>query len=148
MPVKLYKTGGQRWIYTCVNYVAVIAVRSPLESLLALEYLIRAYFEACLISCFRTCLMFASQRNAWELRLRGVYFRRSWVFLRMHLADENLLVVGRFDTNVDKLNRLVWVLLVLWSPSPTLSSSLSSPWPSYHCHHHYQLWTECVHIHL
>ena len=37
-------------MYTCVNYMAVIAVRHPLESLLALEHLIRAYSEACLIS--------------------------------------------------------------------------------------------------
>jgi hypothetical protein len=40
------------------------------------------------------------------------------------------------------------VLWVLWSPSPTLSSSLSTPWPLYYCHHHYQPWTECAHIHL
>jgi len=40
--VKLSKTGGQRWRYTCVNYMAVIAVWSPLESLLAFEHLIRA----------------------------------------------------------------------------------------------------------
>ena len=67
----------------------------------------------------------------------------------MHLADENLWVVGRFYMNVDKLNLLDWVLLVLCSLSPTLSpSSLSSPWPSYHWHYHYQPWTECAHIHL
>jgi hypothetical protein len=39
---KLYITVGQKWRYTCVNYMAVIAVWSPLESLLAFEYLIRA----------------------------------------------------------------------------------------------------------
>jgi hypothetical protein len=39
-------------------------------------------------------------------------------------------------------------LLVLYSPSPTLPSSLASPWSSYHWHHHYQPWTECAHIHL
>jgi hypothetical protein len=33
--------------------MAVIAVRSPLESLLELEYLIKAYYEACLISCLK-----------------------------------------------------------------------------------------------
>jgi hypothetical protein len=39
---KLYKTGGQRWRYTGVNYMAVIAVWNPLESLLAVEQRIRA----------------------------------------------------------------------------------------------------------
>jgi len=52
-----YKTGGQRWMYTCDYYMAVIAVRSPLESLLVLELLIRAYSEACLISCLEACLI-------------------------------------------------------------------------------------------
>ena len=73
---------------------------------------------------------------------------RSWVFLAMHLADKSLGVVGRFYMNLDKLNLLDWVLLVLCSPLPTLSSSLSSPWPSYHWHYHYQPWTDCAHIHL
>jgi len=37
-----YKTDGQSWWNTCVAYMAVIAVRSPLESLLAFEHIIRA----------------------------------------------------------------------------------------------------------
>jgi hypothetical protein len=45
VPAKLYKPGGQKWMYTCDNYMAVIAVRSPLESLLALEYIFRAYSD-------------------------------------------------------------------------------------------------------
>ena len=57
MSVNLYKTGGQRWIYACVNYMAVIVVWSPLESLLALENFIRAYSEAYLTSCFRAYLI-------------------------------------------------------------------------------------------
>jgi hypothetical protein len=81
VPVKLYKTAGQRWMYTCVNYMAVIAVWSLLESLLALEHLIRAYAEACLISrmyihftvSFRACLMSAWQHNGWELQLRDAW---------------------------------------------------------------------------
>jgi hypothetical protein len=44
-------TGGQRWMYTCVFYMAVTAVKSALESLLALEPVISAYSEACLIFC-------------------------------------------------------------------------------------------------
>jgi hypothetical protein len=44
-------TGGQRWMYTGVFYMAVTAVKSPLESLLALEHVIRAFSEACLIFC-------------------------------------------------------------------------------------------------
>jgi len=51
VPMELYKTGGQRWMYTCVYYMAVIAIQSPLGSLLAHECLIRADSEACLISC-------------------------------------------------------------------------------------------------
>jgi len=39
------------------------------------------------------------------------------------------------------------VLLVLWSPSPILSLSPSSSWPSYHCQHHYQPLTECAYMH-
>jgi len=54
VPMELYKTGGQRWMYTCVYYMAVIAGQSPLESLLAHESLIRAYSEACLISCLES----------------------------------------------------------------------------------------------
>ena len=150
----LYETGGQRWMYTCVYCMAVIAVWSQLESLLALERLIRAYSDSCLISwleaCFiaslRACLMSAWQSNAWELRLRDAYFGKSWVFHMMLLANENLWVCGRLDMNVDKLNLLVYVLLVLQSPSPTLSSLLSSPCPSYHCHHQYQPLTECAHL--
>ena len=92
--------------------------------------------------------MTASQSNACELQLRDANIIRSWDFLTIHLADENLWVVGTFYTNVDKLNLLDWVLLVLSSLSPTLSSSLSSPWPSYHWHHLYHSWTECVHIYL
>jgi len=41
-----YMTGGQRWTYTSVYYQAVIPVQSPLDSLLAVESLIRPYFEA------------------------------------------------------------------------------------------------------
>jgi len=52
VPLELYMTGGQRWMYTCVFYMAVTVVKSPLESLLALEHVIRAYSEACLIFCW------------------------------------------------------------------------------------------------
>ena len=156
LPVKQCKTGGQRWMYTCVNYMAVIAVWSPLESRLALEHLLRAYSEACLISCFyvcftascRACLRSVWQHNSCELQRRDAYIGRSWVFLVMHLANDNLSIFGRFDTNVDKLNLLVSEILVLWLPSPTLSSSLSSPWALYHCCHQYQLWTEYALKHL
>jgi len=57
VPMEQYRTGGQRWMYTCVYYMAVIAVRSPLESLLALERVIRAYSEACLILCLEACFI-------------------------------------------------------------------------------------------
>ena len=142
-------------MYICVYYMAVIALQSPLESLLALEQLNRAYSEACLISCvevcfivfLRACLMSAWQSNAWELCLRNAYFRRSWVFHTRFLADGNLWVYGMFRTNVDKLNLLLYVLLVLWSSSPILSSSPLSPWASYHCHYQYQPLTEWAHIH-
>jgi hypothetical protein len=60
VPMILYKTGGQRWIYTYMYYMAVIAVRSPLESLLALELIIRAYSKACFISCLEVCCKVAS----------------------------------------------------------------------------------------
>jgi len=53
--MELYRTGGQRWMYTCVDYMAVIVVQSPLESLLALQCLIRAYSEVCFISCLEAC---------------------------------------------------------------------------------------------
>jgi len=98
VPMEQYKTGGQRWMYTCVYYMAVIAVWSPLESLVALECLNRAYSEACLISCLeacfiaslRTCLMSACQSNASELRLRDAYFGRSEVYHTILLPDENV----------------------------------------------------------
>jgi len=57
VPMELYRTGGQRWMYTCVYYMAVIAVQSPLESLLALEHLITAYSEAYLISYLEAYIM-------------------------------------------------------------------------------------------
>ena len=65
--MELYKTGGQRWMYTCVYYMAVIAVWSPLESLPTLEHLIRiysaayliSYLEAYFIASLRAFLMFA-----------------------------------------------------------------------------------------
>jgi len=57
VPKELYKTGGQRWMNTWVCYMAVIAVRSLLESLLALECLIRAYSEVCLISFLEACFI-------------------------------------------------------------------------------------------
>jgi len=65
--MELYKTGSQRWMYTCVYYMAVIAVCSLQERLLALERCIRAYSEVCSISnleaffivFFRACYMSA-----------------------------------------------------------------------------------------
>jgi len=39
----------------CVYYMAVIAVQSPLECLLALQHLIRVSSAACLISCLEAC---------------------------------------------------------------------------------------------
>jgi len=47
----------------------------------------------------------------------------------MVLPNVRLWVCGRIDMNIDKLNLLVSVALLLWSPSATLSSSPSSPWP-------------------
>ena len=50
MPMELYSASGQRWTYSYVYYLPVIVVWYLLESPLALESLIRAYSEACLIS--------------------------------------------------------------------------------------------------
>jgi hypothetical protein len=72
-------------IYTRVYYMAVIAVQSPLEDLLALEHLVRAYAKACLIACsdvcflnsLRACLKCASQSNVVALHMRDMYIGSS-----------------------------------------------------------------------
>jgi len=81
----------------------------------ALERLIRACSEACLISCLEACLIVywracvrsARHSNAWELCLGDAYFGRSCVVQMMRLAEDHLCVCGRFHTNVDGLNLLV-----------------------------------------
>ena len=125
--MKLYKIGGQRWMYTCSYNMAVLVVWSPLESLLALDHIFRMYSKAYfIVASLRSCMMCAWQSITWELRLRDMYIRRSWILHTKLLADINLWVCGWFEMNVDELK--------------------SSPWPSYNCHHHYQLWMEYAYI--
>ena len=57
MPMELYLAGGQRWMYSSVYYLSVIAVWCLLGSLLALETHIGGYSKACLIFCLEVCFI-------------------------------------------------------------------------------------------